>query len=42
MYLIATRGGLVTETAGREARKHGAKAAKRGISGEYIAICTGI
>lgn len=36
------KGGLVTETAGREARKHGAKAAKRGISGEYIAICTGI
>ena len=25
-----------------EARKHGAKAAKRGISNEYIAICTGI
>lgn len=36
------KGGLVTETAGREARKHGAKAAKRGISSEYIAICTGV
>lgn len=36
------KGGSVPEAAGREARKHGAKAAKRGISSEYIAICTGI
>ncbi len=27
---------------GRDARRHGAKAAKRGISSEYVAICTGI
>lgn len=27
---------------GRKARKHGAKAQKRGISSEYICICTGI
>lgn len=32
----------VPENTGRKARKHGAKAAKRGISNEYIAICTGI
>lgn len=36
------KGSPVPEEAGREARKHGAKAAKRGISSEYIAICTGI
>ncbi len=36
------KGSQVPETAGRKARKHGAKAAKRGISKEYIAICTGI
>lgn len=29
-------------TAGRKARKHGAKAQKRGISSEYVCICTGI
>lgn len=27
---------------GRKARKHGAKAQKRGISNEYICICTGV
>ena len=27
---------------GRDARRHGTKAAKRGISSEYVAICTGI
>ncbi len=27
---------------GREARKHGAKAQKRGISNEYVCICTGV
>lgn len=36
------KGSPVPEEAGRKARKHGAKAAKRGISNEYIAICTGI
>ncbi len=36
------KGSPVPESAGRNARKHGAKAAKRGISNEYIAICTGI
>ena len=36
------KGNPVPETAGREPRRHGAKAAKRGISNEYIAICTGI
>lgn len=36
------KGGRVPKAAGRKARKHGAKAAKRGISKEYIAICTGI
>ena len=36
------KGSQVPKTAGREARKHGAKAAKRGISNEYVAICTGI
>lgn len=36
------KGAAVPEDAGRGARKHGAKAAKRGISNEYIAICTGI
>lgn len=36
------KGGPVPETAGRKARKHGAKAAKRGISNEYVAICTGV
>lgn len=36
------KGSSVPESAGRKARKHGAKAAKRGISNEYVAICTGI
>lgn len=36
------KGRPVPESAGREARKHGAKAAKRGISNEYISMCTGI
>lgn len=36
------KGAPVPESAGREARKHGAKASKRGISNEYVAICTGI
>lgn len=36
------KGSQVPETAGRDARKHGEKAAKCGISNEYVAICTGI
>jgi len=36
------KGTRVPEEAGRKARKHGAKAAKRGISNEYVAICTGV
>lgn len=36
------KGKPVPGEAGRKARKHGAKAAKRGISCEYVAICTGI
>ena len=36
------KGAPVPEKAERKARKHGAKATKRGISNEYIAICTGI
>ena len=36
------KGAPIPQKAGRKARKHGAKAAKRGISNEYVAICTGI
>ena len=36
------KGAPVPEKAGRKARKHGAKAARPGISNEYVAICTGI
>ncbi len=36
------KGNAVPTEAKRNARKHGAKAARRGISSEYIAICTGI
>lgn len=36
------KGKKLDEAAGRAARKHGAKAAKRGISSEYVCICTGI
>ena len=36
------KGAPVPEEAGRSARKHGAKALKRGISNEYVAICTGV
>lgn len=36
------KGKPIPKEANRNARKHGAKAAKRGISKEYIAICTGI
>ncbi|MDE7201428.1 MAG: IS1595 family transposase [Lachnospiraceae bacterium] len=36
------KGSHVPKTADREPRRHGARAAKREISNEYIAICTGI
>ncbi len=36
------KGAAVPESAGRKARRHGARAAKRGISQEYVGICTGI
>lgn len=36
------KGKPLPDTAGRKARKHGAKAQKRGISNEYVCICTGI
>ncbi len=36
------KGGAVPETAGRKASNHGATASNRGISNEYVAICTGI
>lgn len=36
------KGKPVPKEANRNARKHGAKAAKRGISSEYVAICTGV
>ncbi len=36
------KGAPVPECAGRSARKHGTKAAKRSISSEYVAICIGI
>lgn len=36
------KGKPLPETIGRKARKHGAKAQKRGISSEYVCICTGI
>lgn len=36
------KGAAIPEQVCRGARKHGAKASKRGISNEYVAICTGI
>lgn len=36
------KGKPLPETVERKARKHGAKAQKRGISNEYVCICTGI
>ncbi len=36
------KGRKLDSTVARTARKHGAKAQKRGISNEYICICTGI
>ena len=40
--LESYKGKTIPDEAGRKARKHGAKAQKRGISSEYICICTGI
>lgn len=40
--LYCYKGSTVPAEADRPARKHGAKALKRGISNEYVAICTGI
>jgi len=40
--LESQKGTQIPESADRPARKHGAKARKRGISNEYIAICTGV
>ena len=40
--LESYKGKAIPDEAGRKARKHGAKAQKRGISNEYICICTGI
>ena len=40
--LDSYKGKKLPETVGRKARKHGAKAQKRGISSEYICICAGI
>jgi len=40
--LDSYKGKAVPETAGRPSRRHGAKAQKRGISAEYVCICTGV
>lgn len=40
--LDSYKGKRLPDTVCRKARKHGATAAKRGISNEYICICTGI
>lgn len=40
--LECCKGKPLPETVERKARKHGAKAQKRGISNEYVCICTGI
>ena len=40
--LESYKGKPLPETLGRKARKHGARAQKRGMSDEYICICTGI
>ena len=36
------KGKKLPETCNREPRKHGAKAQKRGISNEYVCLCTGV
>ena len=40
--LDSYKGNPVPESAGRKARKHGAKALKRGISSEQVCICAGV
>ena len=40
--LDSYKGSPMPSHAGRPARKHGAKAQKRGISSEYVCICTGV
>lgn len=40
--LDSYKGGSLPEDAARPARRHGAKAQKRGISDEYVCICTGV
>lgn len=40
--LDSYKGKQLPEGVARKARKHGAKAQKRGISNEYVCICTGI
>lgn len=40
--LESYKGKSLPETVGRKARKHGAKAQKRGIFNEYVCICTRI
>ncbi len=40
--LDSYKGKHIPETAGRPSRRHGAKAQKRGISNEYVCICTGV
>ena len=40
--LESYKGKPLPDTVGRTARRHGAKAQKRGISSEYICICAGI
>ena len=40
--LESRKGTRFSESSGRSPRKHGAKAQKRGISNEYVAICTGV
>lgn len=40
--LESYKGKKLPENLGRKPRKHGAKAAKRGISSEYVCICAGV
>lgn len=40
--LDSYKGRQLPDTVNRKARKHGAKAVKRGISNEYVCICAGI
>ncbi len=40
--LDSYKGKAIPETVGRPSHRHGAKAQKRGISDEYVCICTGV